>query len=147
MKVVIQRVASATVSVAGKNINSIGMGLLILLGVDQGDLEKDIDYLAGKTVGLRIFKDNKNNMNLSVKDIGGEVMVVSQFTLCANTKRGHRPSFINAAHPKLAEYMYDQYCQKLHMLGVSVSKGQFGATMDVELINNGPMTIVLDSRA
>jgi len=122
------------------------MGLLILLGVEQGDLEKDIDYLAGKTVGLRIFKDNKNNMNLSVKDIGGEVMVVSQFTLCANTKRGHRPSFINAAHPKLAEYMYDQYCQKLHILGVSVSTGQFGATMDVELINNGPVTIVLDSR-
>ena len=146
MKIVLQRVASATVSVAGKNINSIGMGLLILLGVEQGDLEKDIDYLAGKTVGLRIFKDNKNNMNLSVKDIGGEVMVVSQFTLCANTKRGHRPSFINAAHPKLAEYMYDQYCQKLHILGVSVSTGQFGATMDVELINNGPVTIVLDSR-
>jgi D-tyrosyl-tRNA(Tyr) deacylase len=132
--------------VAGKNINSIGMGLLILLGADQGDLEKDIDYLVGKTVGLRIFKDNKKNMNLSVKDIGGEVMVVSQFTLCANTKRGHRPSFINAAKPKLAEYMYDQYCQKLQLLGVSVSKGQFGATMDVELINNGPVTIILDSK-
>jgi len=122
------------------------MGLLILLGADQGDLEKDIDYLVGKTVGLRIFKDNKKNMNLSVKDIGGEVMVVSQFTLCANTKRGHRPSFINAAKPKLAEYMYDQYCQKLQLLGVSVSKGQFGATMDVELINNGPVTIILDSK-
>ena len=146
MKIVIQRVTSATVSVAGKNINSIGMGLLILLGADQGDLEKDIDYLVGKTVGLRIFKDNKKNMNLSVKDIGGEVMVVSQFTLCANTKRGHRPSFINAAKPKLAEYMYDQYCQKLQLLGVSVSKGQFGATMDVELINNGPVTIILDSK-
>ena len=145
MKVVIQRVSSATVSVASKNINSIGMGLLILLGVDQGDLEKDIDYLVKKTAGLRIFKDDTLQMNLSVQDVGGEALVVSQFTLCADTRRGRRPSFVNAAKPKMAENMYDLFCRKLQLLNIPVSMGQFGADMDVELINDGPVTIVLDS--
>ena len=146
MKIVLQRVASATVSVAGKNINSIGMGLLILLGVEQGDLEKDIDYLVKKTAGLRIFKDDHQNMNLSVQDMGGEVLVVSQFTLCANTQKGRRPSFVNAAEPKVAEIMYNQYCRGLQLLDIPVSKGQFGASMNVKLINDGPVTIFLDSR-
>ena len=130
---------------AGENISDISSGLLILLGVDQEDMENDINYLVSKTAGLRIFKDDNHNMNLSVQDVGGEVLVVSQFTLCADTKRGRRPSFVSAAEPKIAEYMYDQYCHKLQQLKIPVSKGQFGAEMNVELINDGPVTIVLDS--
>ena len=147
MKAVIQRVSSASVTVDGEKISCIGEGLLILLGVVQEDVEKDIDYLAKKTAGLRIFKDDSHNMNLSVHDVGGEALVVSQFTLCADTRRGRRPSFINAAEPIIANNMYDQFCQKLQLLSIPVSRGQFGASMDVELINDGPVTILLDSRA
>ena len=130
----------------GEKISEIDAGLLILLGVAQEDMEEDVDYLVNKTTGLRIFKDDNQNMNLSVQDVGGEILVVSQFTLYADTRRGRRPSFISAAKPKMAEYMYDQYCQKLQLFGISVSKGQFGAVMNVELINDGPVTIMLDSR-
>ena len=136
---------SASVAVAGENFSDIGAGLLILLGVAKEDMENDIDYLVKKTAGLRIFNDDNQNMNLSIQDMGGEVLVVSQFTLCADTKKGRRPSFVSAAEPKIAEYMYDQYCQKLQQLEIPVSKGQFGAEMNVELINDGPVTIVLDS--
>ena len=146
MKAVIQRVSSASVTVDGEKISRIGEGLLIFLGVDQEDVEKDIDFLVKKTGGLRIFKDDNHNMNLSIQDIGGEALVVSQFTLCADTQRGRRPSFVNAAEPKMAENMYDRYCQKLQLLNIHVSKGQFGAMMDVELINDGPVTIILNSR-
>ena len=146
MKAVIQRVSSASVMIADKKISVIGMGLLILLGVTKGDEEKDIDYLVKKTAGLRIFKDDHQNMNLSIQDMGGEILVVSQFTLCANTQKGRRPSFISAAEPKIAEIMYNQYCQELQLLDIPVSKGQFGASMNVKLINDGPVTIFLDSR-
>ena len=146
MKAVLQRVSSASVTVVDKKISKIGEGLLILLGVVAQDIEKDIDYLVNKTAGLRIFKDANQNMNLSLQDIGGEVLVVSQFTLCADTRRGRRPSFINAAEPIIANNMYDQFCQKLQLLSIPVSRGQFGASMDVELINDGPVTILLDSR-
>ena len=146
MKALIQLVSSASVTVAGKKISGIEAGFLILLGIVQEDVEKDIDYLVKKTAGLRIFKDDNKNMNLSIQDVSGEALVVSQFTLCADTRRGKRPSFVSAAGPIMAENMYDQYCWKLQLLDISVSKGQFGARMDVELINDGPVTILLDSR-
>ena len=146
MKAVIQRVSSASVSVANKNISNIGIGLLILLGVAKGDVKKDIDYLAKKTAELRIFKDDHKNMNLSVQDVNGEALVVSQFTLCADTNKGRRPSFVSAAEPKIAENMYELYCQKLQLFGIPVSKGKFGSMMTVELINDGPVTVYLDSQ-
>ncbi len=146
MKAVIQRVSSASVTVADQKIGSIGAGLLILLGVARGDMEKDVDYLVKKTAELRIFKDDSQNMNLSVQDMDGEALVVSQFTLCANTRKGHRPSFVGAEEPKIAKIMYNRYCQKLQLLNVPVSKGIFGASMDVKLVNDGPVTIFLDSR-
>ena len=146
MKAVIQRVSSASVTVADKKISEIGFGLLILLGITQKDEERDIDYLVKKTAGLRIFNDEGQKMNLSIQDVGGEILVVSQFTLCADTRKGRRPTFVGAAEPKMAENMYDQYCHKLQMLNIPVSKGQFGASMDVELINDGPVTIILNSR-
>ena len=146
MKAVIQRVSSASVIVADKKISEIGFGLLILLGITQEDGERDIDYLVKKTAELRIFKDDGQKMNLSIQDVGGEILVVSQFTLCADTRRGRRPSFIRAAEPKMAKNMYDQYCQKIQLLNIPISKGQFGASMDVGLINDGPLTIILDSR-
>ena len=146
MRAVIQRVSSASVTVADKKISEIGFGLLILLGITQEDEERDIDYLVKKTAELRIFKDDGQKMNLSIQDVGGEILVVSQFTLCADTRRGRRPSFIRAAEPKMAENMYDKYCQKIQLLNIPISKGQFGASMDVGLINDGPLTIILDSR-
>ena len=146
MKAVIQRVSSASVFVANKKISDIGIGLLILLGVANGDVKKDIDYLAKKTAELRIFKDGHKNMNLSVQDVNGEALVVSQFTLCADTHRGRRPSFVSAAEPKIAENMYELYCQKLQLFGIPVSKGKFGSMMTVELINDGPVTVYLDTQ-
>ena len=146
MKAVIQRVSAASVEVAGNNISSVGIGLLIFLGVAHDDLEKDVDYMVKKTAGLRIFTDERQKMNLSIQDVGGAALVVSQFTLCADTLRGSRPAFVSAAGPKMAEKMYDQYCQKLQLLNIPVSKGQFGTNMDVGLINVGPLTIILDSR-
>ena len=146
MKAVIQRVFSASVTVDSKEVGSIGRGLLVLLGVAKEDVSTDLDYLVKKTIGLRIFKDENANMNLSIKDVGGEALVVSQFTLCADTKKGRRPSFINAALPEIAESIYQQYCKKLREENISVQMGQFGAMMEVKLINDGPVTIVLDSR-
>ena len=146
MKAVIQRVLSASVSVDGKEVGSINRGLLILLGVARGDASTDLEYLIKKTVGLRIFKDEHANMNLSIEDVGGEALVVSQFTLCADINKGRRPSFINAAPPEMADNMYQQYCKKLREENISVQTGQFGAMMEVKLINDGPVTIVLDSR-
>ena len=146
MKAVIQRVKSASVSVDDKIIGEIAVGFLILLGVEQNDTEDDLNYLVKKTVGLRIFKDDSKNMNLSIKDIGGEALVVSQFTLCADTSRGRRPSFIKAANPEEADSMYQQFCEQLTMNNLSVQRGRFGAMMDVSLVNDGPVTIILDSR-
>ena len=146
MKAVIQRVSSASVSVDDTQISSINNGFLILLGVQQGDDEKDLEYLVNKTARMRIFKDDKQHMNLSIKDVNGEALVVSQFTLCADTHKGRRPSFIHAAPPEIAEQMYQQFCEQLKVAGVPVQTGKFGAMMDVSLINDGPVTIILDSR-
>ena len=137
--------ASASVAVDGKIIGKIATGFLILLGVERGDGEDDLNYLVKKTVGLRIFKDDKNNMNLSIQDVGGEALVVSQFTLCADTSRGKRPSFIHAASSEEADEMYQQYCEQLMSNGVPVQTGEFGAMMDVSLVNDGPVTIILES--
>ena len=138
--------ASASVAVDGETISKIATGFLILLGVEQGDKEDDLNYLVKKTVGLRIFKDGNNNMNLSIQDINGEALVVSQFTLCADTSRGRRPSFIRAASPEDADQMYQQYCEQLTVNNISVQTGKFGAMMDVSLVNDGPVTIILNSR-
>ena len=146
MKAVIQRVKSASVSVDDKIIGEIATGFLILLGVEQGDTQDDLNYLVKKTIGLRIFKDDNKNMNLSIKDVGGKALVVSQFTLCADTSRGRRPSFIKAANPEEADSMYQQFCEQLTMNNLSVQRGRFGAMMDVSLVNDGPVTIILDSR-
>ena len=146
MKAVIQRVSSASVTVAGEKIGAIGAGLLILLGVNQKDREKDIDYLVQKTVGMRIFKDNNNNMNLSVKDIGGEVMVVSQFTLCGDTRKGNRPSYINAMNVADAEGMYSDFLDYMYSHYRNVKTGTFQADMDIELINDGPVTLFIRSK-
>ena len=146
MKAVIQRVLSASVSINKKQISFINQGFLVFLGVAKDDAFVDLDYLVKKTVGLRIFKDKDNNMNLSILDVSGEALVVSQFTLCADTNKGRRPSFINAAPSKVADSMYQQYCEKLREENVSVMTGQFGAMMEVRLINDGPVTILLNSR-
>jgi len=146
MKVVIQRVLSASVSANNKQISSINQGLLILLGVLKEDTSADLDYLVNKTIGLRVFSDKNANINLSIKDVGGDVLVVSQFTLCADTRKGLRPNFINAASPEMANNVYQQYCYKLREANISVLTGQFGALMEVKLINDGPVTIILDSR-
>ncbi len=138
--------ASASVAVDGETISKIAAGFLILLGVEQGDKEDDLNYLVKKTVGLRIFKDGNNNMNLSIQDVNGEALVVSQFTLCADTSRGRRPSFIRAASPEDAGQMYQQYCEQLTVNNISVQAGKFGAMMDVSLVNDGPVTIILNSR-
>ena len=138
--------ASASVAVDGETISKIAAGFLILLGVEQGDKEDDLNYLVKKTVGLRIFKDGNNNMNLSIQDVSGEALVVSQFTLCADTSRGRRPSFIRAASPEDADQMYQQYCEQLTVNNISVQTGKFGAMMDVSLVNDGPVTIILNSR-
>ena len=146
MKAIIQRVSSASVSVDNTQISSIKNGFLILLGVQQGDDEKDLEYLVNKTAGMRIFKDDKQHMNLSIQDVKGEALIVSQFTLCADTGRGRRPSFIHAAPPEMAENMYQKFCEKLEAEGIPVQIGKFGAMMDVELVNDGPVTIIVDSR-
>ena len=146
MKAVIQRVSSANVSVDGKTIGECGKGFLILLGVAEGDTEKDIELLARKTANLRIFCDSEDKMNLSVLDIGGEILCISQFTLCADVKKGNRPSFINAMEPEKASLYYDKFCDELLKLGVKrVEKGIFGADMKVSLVNDGPVTILYDT--
>ena len=146
MKAVIQRVKSASVSVDDKIIGEIAAGFLILLGVEQSDTQDDLNYLVKKTIGLRIFKDDNKNMNLSIQDVDGKALVVSQFTLCADTSRGRRPSFIKAANPKEADSMYQQFCEQLILTNLSVQTGKFGAMMSVSLVNDGPVTIFLDSR-
>lgn len=146
MKAVIQRVESASVKVDGKTVGSCGNGYMILFGAAEGDTEAQAELLAKKTVNLRIFCDENDKMNKSVLDIDGEILAVSQFTLCADVKKGNRPSFISALEPQSAERLYDFYCEKLKELGVKrVEKGIFGADMKVELINDGPVTILFDT--
>lgn len=147
MRLVIQRVSEANVKIAGEEISKIGKGLLVLVGVENGDTEADAEWLANKTLNMRIFNDVEGVMNLSVKETDGEVLAVSQFTLTASTKKGNRPSYIRAAGHELATALYDKYCERLSELtGKKVGKGVFGADMQVGLINDGPVTIIIDSR-
>ena len=145
MRVVLQRVKEASVTVGGERISEIGRGLLLLVGVAQGDGEAEADWLAGKVAGLRIIGDEEGRMNLSVRDVGGEVLAVSQFTLLADTRKGKRPSFVHAAPPGEAEALFDHFCERLREEGVGlVQTGSFGAMMEVTLVNDGPVTIVLE---
>lgn len=142
----IQRVSRASVTVEGELLSSIGKGLLVLVGVATDDSESDAEWLARKTASLRIFDDDKGVMNLSVMDVGGEVLAVSQFTLLASTRKGNRPSYINAAGHEKAVPLYDLYCRKVEeATGKPVKRGRFGADMKVELLNDGPVTIVMES--
>ncbi|MBD5187421.1 MAG: D-tyrosyl-tRNA(Tyr) deacylase [Bacteroidales bacterium] len=147
MRLVIQRVSRASVSIDGNLHSQIGRGLMILVGVAEGDTPADVDWLVAKTAGMRIFPDENGVMNLSVKDVDGEVMAVSQFTLTASTKKGNRPSYIHAAGHDVAIPLYELFCEKISSAtGKSAAKGVFGADMQVELINDGPVTIIIDSR-
>lgn len=147
MRIVVQRVRSASVSIDGKEVSAIGRGLLVLVGVENGDTEEDMRWLAGKTVGLRIFDDENGVMNRSVLDVGGDVQAVSQFTLTASTKRGNRPSYIRAAGHETAVPLYEKYCEAVsEAIGKPVGRGVFGADMLVSLQNDGPVTIIIDSR-
>jgi D-tyrosyl-tRNA(Tyr) deacylase len=144
MRAVIQRVASASVSVDGRETGSCGPGLLVLLGVAAGDTVVEAERLAGKAARLRLFESPAGKLDLSVLDIGGEVLVVSQFTLIADTSKGNRPSFSGAARPEVAEPLVNRFCYVLRELGVPVGTGRFGARMAVELVNDGPVTVVLE---
>lgn len=147
MKTVIQRVSSASVTIDSKIVAEIQKGLLVLIGIEDADNQDDINWLCQKIVNLRIFGDDKDVMNLSVKDVDGEVIVVSQFTLHASTKKGNRPSYIKASKPEIAILLYEQFIQQLEKeLGRKVQTGIFGADMKVALLNDGPVTIVIDSK-
>lgn len=146
MKAVIQRVDSASVSIDGIEISRIGAGLLVLLGVEKGDGEKDADFLLDKMIHLRIFEDDEGKMNLSLLDVSGELLVVSQFTLLADCRKGRRPSFTDAAEPATATKLYEYMLSKAREKVTKVGQGQFQAMMKVGLVNHGPVTILLDSR-
>ncbi len=146
MKAVIQRVLKSSVSVDGNVVGSSGKGYMILVGVAKGDTEKHADLLARKTAALRVFEDDMGKMNLSVLDVEGDILAISQFTLCADCKKGNRPSFTPSEEPVRANELYELYCQKLLEYGVKrVEKGVFGADMKVELVNDGPVTICFDT--
>ena len=147
MRAVIQRVTKASVAINNKIKSSIGNGLLVLIGIEEADNEADLEWLCSKIAQLRIFNDNNEVMNLSVQDIGGEILAVSQFTLHAKTKKGNRPSYIHAAHPEKAIPMYNLFIKRLsELLGKEVGSGEFGAMMQIELINDGPVTIIIDTK-
>lgn len=146
MKAILQRVTQASVTVSGEIVGSIDNGLVVLLGVASGDTVRDAQYLAQKTVGLRIFSDSEGKFNLSALDVNGELLVISQFTLLADTRKGRRPSFIDAAPPGLAEELFNRFVEEVRTSGLKVETGQFQAHMLVEIHNNGPVTIMLDSR-
>lgn len=146
MKAVIQRVSGARVLIAGRVAGEIGKGSLIFAGIEKGDTIEDVTYMAGKIARLRIFEDDSGRMNKAVRDIGGEILVVSQFTLLADCRKGNRPSFDGAEDPEKAKAMYIRLVGQLREEGIRVSTGEFAAHMEVFLINDGPVTILLDSR-
>jgi D-tyrosyl-tRNA(Tyr) deacylase len=146
VRAVVQRVAEASVRVAGEGVGSIGPGLVVLLGVAAGDAEADADYLADKVLNLRVFPDEAGQMNRSVLDVSGGLLVVSQFTLLGDARRGRRPSYIEAASPEEADRLYQRFVSRLRPSGLEVATGVFRAMMDVALVNQGPVTILLDSR-
>ena len=147
MIAVIQRVSSASVEVESNIKSKIGKGLLVLVGVEDADTDEDIEWLSGKVVNLRIFNDEAGVMNVSVKDTGGDIIVVSQFTLHASTKKGNRPSYIKASKPEIAIPMYNKFVERLAVdLGKEIKTGEFGADMKVSLLNDGPVTIVIDTK-
>lgn len=145
MKLVIQRVTNASVTVEGKTVGKIGKGFLVLWGAASGDTEKEADYLAAKLCKLRVFEDEQGRMNLGLKDIGGELLVISQFTLYANCKKGNRPNFMAAMNPDESERLYEYFLQRCKQEIEVVEKGIFGADMKVELLNDGPVTILMDT--
>lgn len=147
MRLVIQRVARASVTVEGHVVGRIGQGLLVLVGIEQADGQADVEWLVKKTAGLRVFDDGQGVMNRSLVDIGGQALVVSQFTLMASTKKGNRPSYIRAAGHEHAVPLYEAYCQALSQaVGRPVETGRFGADMQVEMLGDGPVTICIDSK-
>lgn len=146
MRAIVQRVSQASVSVDNKVVGSIGEGLLVFLGIGKEDDDKDLEYLVDKVLGLRIFQDEDDKMNLSLLDIKGELLVISQFTLYGDVRKGRRPSFTDSGHPEIAEKTYLEFIDKCNEKGIKTEKGVFGADMDVSLINQGPVTIMLDSK-
>ena len=146
MKALLQRVTGASVSISGEVVGRIGQGLVVFVGVAEGDTEKDVEYLVQKTVGLRIFADKEGKFNLSALDISGELLLVSQFTLMADTKKGRRPSFTDAASPDRAEELFEKFVEQARATGLKVETGRFQQYMQVEIHNDGPVTIMLDSR-
>lgn len=146
MKILIQRVKSASVTIEGAEFSSIGEGILALVGIEKGDTLEEVQKLAKKTVNLRIFPDENDKMNKSLLDINGEMLIVSQFTLCGDCKKGTRPSFDKSAHPDIANELYESFIKEVSSYGIKTQTGSFGAMMDVELINDGPVTFMLEVR-
>lgn len=146
MRAVVQRVRNASVTVDNSIVGRISKGLLVFLGVGEGDDESDLSYLIDKIIGLRIFQDDNDKMNLSLLDIEGELLVISQFTLYGDVRKGKRPSFTKSAHPEIGETLYKEFISRAKNSGLKVESGIFGAHMDVELLNDGPVTILLDSK-
>ena len=147
MKILVQRVKNAQVEVEGKTVGKIEKGFLVLLGVTHTDTKKEADYLAKKLCNLRVFTDENDKMNLALKDINGELLIVSQFTLYADCTSGNRPSFVNAAKPEMANELYEYFCLECEKNGIKVEKGIFGANMQVSLTNDGPVTILIEKEA
>jgi len=146
LKVLLQRVKKASVSIADELVGKIGQGLVVFVGVASGDTVEDINYLAQKVLNLRIFADSEGKFNLSVLDISGELLVISQFTLLADTRKGRRPSFVEAAPPEIAEKLFNQFLEQLKSSGLKVESGRFQQYMQVEILNDGPVTVTLDSK-
>ena len=144
MRALIQRVTSASVKVDGEIVGKIGKGFLVFLGIYEEDTEEKIGKLTKKIINLRIFNDENDKMNLSIKDVKGKILLISQFTLCADTRKGNRPSFVSAKNPKDANVIYEKTIESIRNEGIIVEKGIFGADMKVELLNDGPVTILLD---
>lgn len=146
MRAVLQRVNFSSVVVEGETVGEITKGLNVLLGVEEGDTEKDVQYMADKIVNLRIFEDEEEKMNLSLLDVGGEMLCISQFTLLGDCRKGRRPNFMSAAKPDIANTLYEQFCDTVVGLGINVQKGKFQAHMVVDIQNDGPVTVLVDSK-